>query len=265
MAWGSSRKTGNGLRLCALAGAIALAGCAVRPPYEPANDPLEPVNRAVYKFNDTVDRALIKPVAQGYKKAVPQPVRTGVGNFFDNLKAPVVVVNDLLQGKVAQGGMDTSRFIWNSTVGLAGLIDVATPMGLEQHDEDFGQTFGAWGIGEGWYLVLPLLGPSTVRDAAGLPPAWVMDPVYRTSDMALRNGAVVLRTVNTRARLLGASNVLQTAALDPYLYTREAYRQYRWNRIYDGNPPPPPPPGDEDPEAGNAGPPPADQPAGAGQ
>lgn len=239
-------------RLLVLAGLVLVVGaCAVRPPYEPANDPLEPVNRVVYTFNDKVDRAVLKPVAKGYKRVVPGPVRTGVSNFFANLKQPVVIVNDLLQGQVVQTGSDTSRFIWNSTVGLAGVLDVATPMGLPAHDEDFGQTFGVWGFGEGWYLVLPFLGPSTARDALGLPPEWELDPLYRTRRIALRNSASALRIVSDRANLLGASRILETAALDPYLYTREAYRQYRWNQIYNGNPPPPPAPDFDD--DGNGG------------
>lgn len=245
---------GRAFRLLVLASlALVIGACAVRPPYESADDPLQPMNRVIYTFNDKVDRFALKPIAKGYKKVVPHPLRTGVTNFFSNLKQPVVIVNDLLQGQVLQTGSDTSRFIWNSTVGLAGVLDVATPMGLPAHNEDFGQTFAVWGFGEGWYLVLPFLGPSTVRAAAGLPLEWELDPVYRTQRIALRNSANALRIVNTRANLLGASRILETAALDPYLYSREAYRQYRWNQIYNGNPPPPPPPdfGDD----GNGAPP----------
>lgn len=218
---------------------VLAAGCAHTPPSEEASDPLEPVNRAVYRFNDVVDRALFKPVAKVYDKITPTPVQTGVGNFFSNLGEPVVIVNDVLQGKLPEGASDGARLVFNSTFGVLGLIDVATPMGHPKHNEDFGQTFAVWGAGEGWYLVLPILGPSTVRDAVGLPPEIALDPVAQHDEVRERNGFYALRTIDTRARLLSASKIRDTAALDEYTFTRDAYRQRRWNLIYDGNPPKP--------------------------
>lgn len=217
---------------------LLLAGCANTPPSAEPSDPLEPVNRAVYRFNDVVDRAVFKPVAKVYDKFTPAPVQTGVGNFFSNLGEPVVIVNDVLQGKLQQGASDGARLVFNSTFGVLGLIDVATPMGHPKHDEDFGQTFAVWGAGEGWYLVLPILGPSTVRDTVGLPPEYALDPVTRHDEVRERNSLYALRTVDARARLLSAGRIRDTAALDAYIFTRDAYRQHRWNLIYDGNPPP---------------------------
>jgi phospholipid-binding lipoprotein MlaA len=231
---------------------LLTAGCANTPPYEEPSDPLEPVNRVIYRFNDVVDRAVFKPVAKGYQKITPTPVQTGVGNFFSNLWDPVVIVNDVLQGKLTQGASDTARVVFNSTFGVLGLIDVATPMGHPKHDEDFGQTFAVWGAGEGWYLVLPILGPSTVRDAVGLVPEYALDPVTRLTrhdEIRARNSLYVLRITDKRARLLGASKIRDTAALDEYLFTRAAYRQYRWSLIYDGNPPQMPMNGDGEDES----------------
>ena len=218
---------------------MLLQGCAVRSPYEEANDPLEPANRAVYKFNDAFDRYLLKPVAERYQEYVPVPARTGVRNFFANVNLPMTVVNDLLQWKPAQAASDTMRFTFNTVFGVAGLMDVSTGWGLAKNNEDFGQTFGVWGFGEGWYLVLPFLGPSTVRDTAGLPPAAHVNAVYRDTDGVVRVGFGGLLFVSKRAELLSASKVLDTAALDPYLQVRAAYRQKRWYDIHDGNPPEP--------------------------
>jgi phospholipid-binding lipoprotein MlaA len=219
---------------------ILAAGCALTPPYQESSDPLEPVNRVVYRFNDLVDRAVFKPVAKAYDKVTPAPVQTGVGNFFSNLGEPVVIVNDVLQGKLSQGASDGARLVFNSTFGVLGLIDVATPMGHPKHDEDFGQTFAVWGVDEGWYLVLPILGPSSLRDAAGLPPETRLDPVVQHGEVRERNSFYALRSIDTRARLLSASKIRDAAALDAYVFTRDAYRQRRWNLIYDGNPPPVP-------------------------
>ena len=215
------------------------AGCAVVPPEEEVSDPLEPVNRVIYQFNEKFDQYLLKPVAQGYQDYVPTLARKGVSNFYSNLGEPLTVTNQVLQGKFEEGAGDSTRFIFNTTFGVLGLFDVATPMGLPGHDEDFGQTFASWGIGEGWYLVLPFLGPSTVRDTVGMFPDGYLDPLYYVDDDTWKYSLVALRVVDTRARLLGASRVRDTAALDGYLFTREAYRQHRWNRIHDGSPPPP--------------------------
>jgi phospholipid-binding lipoprotein MlaA len=218
---------------------LLLQACAVRSPYEDANDPLEPVNRAVYKFNDVFDRAILKPAAEAYQDYVPAVARTGVRNFFANLGEPVTIVNDVLQGKGGQAAGDTMRFTFNSIFGVAGLADVATGWGLEQHDEDFGQTFAVWGFGEGWYLMLPFLGPSVVRDTAGLPLQWRLEPVRYYTEGWTKVGVYGLRFVSARADLLSATRVLDTAAVDQYLQVREAYRQKRWYDIHDGNPPEP--------------------------
>lgn len=227
-----------------ITGAVLLAvlstGCAVRSPYQEASDPLEPVNRAVYTFNDKLDRVLLKPVAQGYEKVVPATARTGVRNFFNNLYEPLNVLNNALQGKGHDAVKDTMRFGFNTTFGVLGLIDVASGWDLPRRQEDFGQTFAVWGAGEGWYLMLPLLGPSTGRDALGLIPEYELDPIrYIADDTTTRFAARGLFLISKRADLLSASKVLDTAALDPYLQVREAYRQQRWNLIHDGNPPEP--------------------------
>lgn len=228
----------KGIAWTVVAVAMGLGGCANTPPHEDVSDPLEPVNRAVDKFNDVVDRAAIKPIAKGYEYVVPAPARSSVTHFFGNLGEPGVIVNDFLQGKVKQGFADTGRLLVNSTIGVLGLFDPATQMGLTKHDEDLGQTFGHWGIGEGWYLVLPFLGPSNARDGIGLVGDYELDPLTHHDEVRERNGLAALRLIDTRAQLLSASTVRDTAALDPYLFTREAYRQHRWNRIHDGNPPP---------------------------
>ncbi|MDP1707942.1 MAG: VacJ family lipoprotein [Gammaproteobacteria bacterium] len=211
-----------------------LSGCAVNQHTDDKNDPLEGFNRAMYGFNETVDKALIKPLAVGYETAIPQPARTGVGNFFNNLAYPIVIINSFLQGKFEQGAEDLQRFIYNSTFGLAGLIDIATPMGLEANNEDFGQTFGYWGFGRGYYLVLPFFGPSTVRDGIGLYVDAQFDLLQHHSDVAERNQLWAIKIIDRRARFLGAERVLEAAALDPYVFTREAYLQRRDSLIRDG-------------------------------
>ncbi len=220
--------------------AFMLAGCATRSPYEEVSDPLEPVNRVIYNFNDMFDRLLLKPVAHGYERAVPDLARTGVRNFYNNLFEPITIVNGALQGKGGQAASDTMRFGFNTIFGIFGLIDVATGWGLEHHEEDFGQTFAVWGFGEGWYLVLPVLGPSNMRDAVGLIPEYKMDPIrYLVDDTTTRYAAYGLLFVSERADLLTATKVLDAASLDPYQQVREAFRQQRWNQIHDGNPPEP--------------------------
>lgn len=213
---------------------FSLLGCATN---GDPRDPLEPLNRGVYKFNDAVDKAVIKPVATGYKEAVPGLVQTAVGNFFSNLDDVLVLFNDLLQFKLDQSASDFSRLAWNTSVGIAGLIDVATPMELPKHNEDFGQTLGYWGIGNGPYLVLPILGPSTLRDATGRLVDSHFDPVWRHHPVPERNSAVAVYGVDTRARLLDAEGILDEAALDRYVFLRDAYLQRRLGLVYDGNPP----------------------------
>ncbi len=225
------------LRFTCLVLALLTAGCAsVEGPHDPG-DPFEGYNRAMYEFNDDFDKALFRPLAETYEEVVPKPVNTGISNFFSNLDDVLVLLNDLLQLKFAQAASDFSRLTWNTTVGLFGFIDVATPMDLPKHNEDFGQTLGYWGVGSGPYLVLPFLGPSSIRDGAGLVADWQVDPVMQVKDDETRWSLIVVDAVDTRAGLLRASNLLETAALDPYIFLRDAYLQRRQNRVYDGNPP----------------------------
>jgi phospholipid-binding lipoprotein MlaA len=226
------------LRALMVGGVIAatlLSGCAST---GNPRDPLEPFNRGIYQFNDNVDKAFIKPAAEFYRFILPDFMRTGVSNFFSNINDVIVALNSLLQGKLTQAGSDAARLIINSTVGLVGLIDVATEIGLEKHNEDFGQTLGFWGIGDGPYLVLPLLGPSSARDAVGWFGDYYMWPIgYVESDLT-RNLLIAVRFVAGRADLLEASRILETAALDPYEFVRDAFLQRRRNLVYDGKPPP---------------------------
>lgn len=211
-------------------------GCANVPqPVE--HDPWESWNRAIYEFNTTTDTYLLKPVAQGYQTITPRPVRTGISNFFSNLDDLLVITNDLLQFKLSQALSDSFRFLVNSTIGIYGLIDVASHFGLEKHDEDFGQTLGTWGIGDGPYLVLPFWGPSNVRDSLGLAAELSLSPLDEIEESEQRTALQILDIVQTRAGLLSAEELLDQAALDEYAFVREAYLQRRRNLIYDGNPP----------------------------
>lgn len=202
------------------------------------NDPLEGFNRGVQSFNDGLDNAVLKPVATTYRDVVPSFARTAIGNFFGNLGDGWSAVNHLLQGKLEPALNMTLRMAVNTTFGLGGLLDVAGEAGLERQSEDFGQTLGVWGVPAGPYLVLPLFGPSSLRDAGGR----VVDmqpevaPRY-THDEAVRNGALVLNVVDTRASLLGATRLLDDIALDRYSFIRDAYLARRLNQVYDGNPP----------------------------
>lgn len=216
--------------------AILFAGCASVQNPDP-RDPFEGFNRAVYKFNDGFDRAIAKPVATAYVKVTPGPVRTGVRNFFSNIADVFIGVNNLLQGKPEEALTDWGRFAFNTTFGFLGIADWATDMGLEKHDEDFGQTFGRWGAGTGPYLVLPFLGPSDVRDGVGTAFDMYTDPVSNHTPVDERNSAIALRLVSRRADLLGASRLLEQAALDPYAFLRDAYLQRRRSLVYDGRPP----------------------------
>jgi len=211
-----------------------LGGCATQ-----ANkDPLEGLNRGIYKFNDTVDKAALKPVAGAYKAVLPSPVRTGVNNFFANLGTVVTIVNDLLQFKLSQAVDDTGRLAINSTFGIAGLVDWASQDGIEQHKEDFGQTLAAWGWKDSSYLVLPFIGPSTLRDTGGLVvDSAFFDPIGYVDGPADRNAILLTKFIDTRASYLPGSDLLDEAALDPYAFMRDAYLQRRTSQIYDGNPP----------------------------
>ncbi len=195
------------------------------------SDPLETVNRGVFWFNEQADRFVIKPVAKGYDWLLPKPVKRGVSNVFDNLFTPVVAVSDLLQGNFQESAEDVGRFVVNSTVGVVGIFDVATGWGLEKRREDIGQAFGAWGIGSGPYLVLPILGPSSVRDGVGLIGNYFLSPQTYIEDDGVRWGVTALGGIDTRYRLLDASTVLEQAALDRYAFVRSSYAQYRQNLV----------------------------------
>ncbi|HEX4871027.1 MAG TPA: VacJ family lipoprotein [Nevskiaceae bacterium] len=212
-----------------------LGGCAHTPPDEPS-DPLEAINRPIFRFNQTADRYVLRPVARGYVAVVPEPVRGGIGNFFSNLFYPTVILNDLLQGKFAQGGEDLGRFVLNTTVGLGGFMDVASRVGLPANDEDFGQTLGTWGVGPGWYLMLPLLGPASNRDLIGRVGDYYSSPTTYTDEEALEIGLNVLNVIDTRAGLLDADRLLEQQ-FDPYLFLRTVYLQRRLALVHDGNPP----------------------------
>jgi phospholipid-binding lipoprotein MlaA len=217
--------------------ALVLGGCAHTPPDDPS-DPLEGWNRGVYKFNTYADKYVLRPVAKGYDTVTPAPVKTGIGNFFANLFYPTVIVNDLLQLKLDQFGSDTLRFVVNTTAGIGGLFDPATRIGLEAHDEDFGQTLGYWGVGPGWYLMLPFLGPSNNRDLVGGVGDWYTNPLTYVDDEHEKwvIGANVLNVVHGRAGLLGVDKMIEEQ-IDPYVFVRSIYLQDRLGRVYDGNPP----------------------------
>ena len=201
-------------------------------------DPFEGFNRGVQAFNDGVDDALLKPVATTYRDVVPSFARTGIRNFFGNLGDGWSAINQLLQGKLESALNMTLRMAVNSTFGFGGLLDIASEAGLERRSEDFGQTLGVWGLPSGPYLVLPLFGPSTIRDAAGR----VLDmqpetaPKY-TQDISVRNSGTLLFVIDTRANLLGATRLLDEIAFDRYSFLRDAYLARRRNQVYDGNPP----------------------------
>ena len=211
------------------------AGCATVG--SDPRDPMEPFNRAMFSFNDGFDEAIGKPVSTAYRDVVPSPARMAVRNFFSNIADLWIGANNLLQGKPLDALTDWTRFAMNTTVGLFGLMDFASEVGIEKHDEDFGQTMGRWGIDEGAYLVWPLLGSSTVRDSIGLIPDLHFDPVLRHKPVRVRNVMTVLRATSKRADLLDASRILEEAALDKYVFQRDAYLQRRRSLVYDGNPP----------------------------
>lgn len=220
------------VRIAVLTFALALGGCATTNP----KDPFEPFNRAMFSFNDAVDQAAVKPAAQAYSN-LPSFVQTGVSNFFGNLADAWTAVNDLLQGKVADGVTDVMRVAVNTTFGLGGLLDIGSEAGMTKHKEDFGQTLGAWGVRSGPYLVLPVLGSSTVRDTVATPVDIAGDPWHYKRPIRWRNTGSVLRAVDQRAALLDASNLLEDAALDRYEFVRDAYMQRRESKIHDGEVP----------------------------
>jgi len=212
--------------LMALALASLLAGCASGPNRNP-DDPLEPYNRKMSEFNETVDRAVLKPVATAYQDATPALVRTGVSNFFANLGDAWSFVNNSLQLQVEPAVTSFFRFAINSTMGLAGVLDVASEMGMDRYKQDFGLTLGRWGVPTGPYVVLPIMGPSTLRDTAALPVDMWGNPISVVDPVSARNSLYAVRAVDARANLLRAGSVLDSAALDKYSFTREVYLQVR--------------------------------------
>lgn len=222
---------------CLLACAL-LAGCAGAPPERvtKTQDPWEGFNRKVYAFNDSLDKHVARPVARTYARAMPAPARSGIHNVISNIDEPVTVINDALQGKVKQTFQDLGRFLINSTVGVLGWFDVARHVGLPHHDEDLGQTLAVWGVSSGPYLVLPILGPSTVRDAGGRVGDLYLNPPRDQIPPRWRNGELVMDGLDTRVSLLPADQALDES-YDPYTFMRDAWLQNRRYKIYDGNPP----------------------------
>jgi len=219
---------------------VALAmtsACATPGEERDPRDPFEGFNRGVYRFNDTFDEYVATPVARAYVSVLHQEIRTRVGNFFANVQDIFIGVNNFLQGKFEDGVNDWARFAFNSTFGLLGIHDVASDMGLEKHNEDFGQSFGRWGAGPGPYLILPFLGSSTVRDGLGTAVDYYAAPLGEVRPINLRNTLYGVYLVDTRAQLLDASRLLEEAALDRYVFQRDAYLQRRRSLIYDGRPP----------------------------
>lgn len=216
--------------------ALLLTACASIPPGSTADprDPFERYNRAMFSFNKTVDDKVLKPVATGYVDVIPDLVRTAISNFFGNIGDVWTAVNNYLQGKPREGTNDLARVVLNSTFGIVGLIDVATPAGLVQHEEDFGQTLGVWGVKSGPYLILPILGASTVRDGLVRPLDLYADPITQINGAGVENSLRALRLVDDRATLLYSTRMMEDAALDPYLFVRDAYLQRRESRVRDG-------------------------------
>ena len=216
--------------------AACLGGCATGPQANPV-DPLEPFNRGVTRFNDVVDGAVMRPVAVAYETVVPQLLRTGVTNFFNNLTDVWSFANSVMQLRAQQSAQTFMRVNVNTFFGLGGFLDVASEAGIERHREDFGQTLGRYGVGAGPYLVLPILGPSTVRDTAALPVDYQGGLISNVDNIPLRNSMYALRLVDARAELLKVDRMLDQMALDKYSFTRDIFLQRRRNDVYDGNPP----------------------------
>lgn len=226
--------------IAVLATAVLLSsGCASTPKEEGPYDPYQGVNRKIYKFNDALDRNILKPVADTYVKVTPEPARNSISNFFDNIGYLNTVINDFFQGKFKQGAADLSRFLINSTVGSLGLVDVASKMGLKAHEEDLGQTLAVYGTPQGPYLVIPLLGPNTARDAPDLAMSTVTSGLFYIGVLAVTLPLGALQVIDKRARASSALQIVDEAALDRYIFIRDAYLQHRNFLVYDGHPPPP--------------------------
>ena len=225
------------LRLTVLSAVLVVSGCATLSGPSPKADPFESFNRASFKVNEKLDEVILKPVAQGYVAITPVFVRAGVSNAFHNVGDINTAFNNLLQGKVGDAFSDLGRVLVNTTLGVFGLWDVATPMGLEKHEEDFGQTLGKWGVASGPYLVLPLMGPSTLRDTFGRPVDSAFGYYRHIDHKRTANSLFITEIITVRANLLNASDTLETASLDKYNFLRDAYLQRRLGKVYDGKPP----------------------------
>lgn len=226
------------LSILAIATALILlnSGCASVTEDGDVNDPAESINRSIYNFNEGFDQIILKPVATGYQK-LPGPVQTGTHNFFSNLDDVVVVVNDALQLDIEQFSSDALRLSVNTVFGIFGLIDMGTPMGMPKHDTSFADTLGHWGVGSGPYIVLPIFGPSSLRDAPSLVVDILIHPVGQVSPASAAIALSSVRAVDVRSELLKTTDLRDQLALDPYIFTRESYYQWRQNRIYHGEPP----------------------------
>ena len=222
--------------IAGFAAIVLLAGCAMGPTRE---DPFEPMNRVSYKVHEVVDGNLVKPVAQAYVDYTPRIVRLAVSNFFGNIDDMFSVINDMLQGKGDKAGNDLGRVITNTGFGILGLIDIASDAGIPKGNEDFGQTFGFWGIPQGPYLFIPVFGPTTVRDGTGSIIRAYASPVGYIHDVSTRNLLWALNFIELRASALGTEDLVNQAALDPYAFIRRSYLQRRQYLVYDGKPPPP--------------------------
>lgn len=236
MPWSLSCKV-----LCIVAVLMGLGGCAGNPPAQnaaqsSAEDPWEPLNRGIFEMNRSLDKYTLKPVARGYQQFLPGALRTGIDNFFVNLRSPWHSINNLLQGDGKQSLHEAGRFLFNSTFGIGGLIDVASDMGFEKHKEDFGQTLAVWGVPKGPYVMIPFFGPATLRDGLALPIDFLADPLTWYDNSSIRTKLWVLRIINLRERYLDAEELLEEA-YDPYIRLREAFLQNRRYEVYDGDPP----------------------------
>lgn len=222
-----------GLILCTL----FATGCATMPAGVDNSDPIEPFNREVYSVNDALDKHIMKPVADAYLKVTPKPVQTSIANFYNNVTYPNVVINEFLQGKFKLGFSDAGRFIINSTVGILGLFDPASHIGLDYHQEDVGQSLAVWGVHQGPYLVVPLVGPYTTRNTPNLIISTLTNVIYYVATPYVSIPLGVLGLINNRAQVSSSVNLVNQAALDPYVFVREGYLQRREYLIYDGHPP----------------------------
>jgi phospholipid-binding lipoprotein MlaA len=218
-----------------LAVAASLSGAAIAG--DNPNDPAEGFNRAMFTVNEGLDTVIAKPLAQGYDYVAPSLVKTGVANAFSNVADVMIGVNNLLQGKPGAAFSDWGRVLVNTTIGFGGLFDWASELGMEKNYEDFGQTMGAWGVGEGAYLFWPIIGPRTVRDTAGFVVDSYTDPLSYTYPVDLRNTLLGVRYIDQRAALLPTDKIIEEGAIDKYAYIRDSYLQHRRNAVYDGNPP----------------------------